>query len=162
MPPGGLKNVLTTPETVLTGERALTQRASWGSGFPGPSVTSWFSAGHTEKIYSLRFHPLAADVLASSSYDLTIRIWDLQAGTEQLRLQGHQDQVGHCRGRGPGMKGRAPSYALVCPQIFSLAWSPDGKQLATVCKDGRVRVYDPRSSPLPLQVSKLCLGQRQT
>lgn len=50
--------------------------------------------GHTEKIYSLRFHPLAADVLASSSYDLTIRIWDLQAGVERLRLQGHQDQVG--------------------------------------------------------------------
>ncbi|XP_052051806.1 coronin-7 [Apodemus sylvaticus] len=101
VPPGGLKNVLTTPETVLT--------------------------GHTEKIYSLRFHPLAADVLASSSYDLTIRIWDLQAGAERLKLQGHQDQ------------------------IFSLAWSPDGKQLATVCKDGRVRVYEPRGSPLPLQ-----------
>ncbi|GAB1299957.1 Coronin-7 [Apodemus speciosus] len=102
VPPGGLKSVLTTPETVLT--------------------------GHTEKIYSLRFHPLAADVLASSSYDLTIRIWDLQAGAERLKLQGHQDQ------------------------IFSLAWSPDGKQLATVCKDGRVRVYEPRGSPLPLQV----------
>ncbi|XP_005081724.1 coronin-7 isoform X1 [Mesocricetus auratus] len=101
VPPGGLKNVLTTPETVLT--------------------------GHTEKIYSLRFHPLAADILASSSYDLTIRIWDLQAGAEQLRLQGHQDQ------------------------IFSLAWSPDGQQLATVCKDGHVRVYEPRSSPVPLQ-----------
>ncbi|XP_028750702.1 coronin-7 isoform X1 [Peromyscus leucopus] len=101
VPPGGLKNVLTTPETVLT--------------------------GHTEKIYSLRFHPLAADILASTSYDLTIRIWDLQAGAEQLRLQGHQDQ------------------------IFSLAWSPDGQQLATVCKDGHVRVYEPRSSPVPLQ-----------
>lgn len=101
VPPGGLESVLTTPETVLT--------------------------GHTEKIYSLRFHPLAADVLASSSYDLTIRIWDLQAGAERLKLQGHQDQ------------------------IFSLAWSPDGKQLATVCKDGRVRVYEPRGSPLPLQ-----------
>lgn len=50
--------------------------------------------GHTEKIYSLRFHPLAADVLASSSYDLTIRIWDLKAGAERLRLQGHRDQVG--------------------------------------------------------------------
>lgn len=42
-----------------------------------------------------------------------------------------------------------------CPQIFGLAWSPNGQQLATVCKDGRLRVYEPRSSPEPLQVSKL-------
>ncbi|KAM5198658.1 coronin-7 [Hipposideros larvatus] len=101
VPPEGLEEVLTTPEAVLT--------------------------GHTEKIYSLRFHPLAADVLASSSYDLTIRIWDLQAGVERLRLQGHRDQ------------------------IFGLAWSPNGQQLATVCKDGRLRVYEPRSDPKPLQ-----------
>ncbi|XP_054445494.1 coronin-7 isoform X2 [Pteronotus mesoamericanus] len=101
VPPDGLEEVLTTPEAVLT--------------------------GHTEKIYSLRFHPLAADLLASSSYDLTIRIWDLQARVERLRLLGHRDQ------------------------IFGLAWSPNGQQLATVCKDGRLRVYEPRSSPEPLQ-----------
>ncbi|XP_053410289.1 coronin-7 [Nycticebus coucang] len=101
VPLEGLEEVLTTPEAVLT--------------------------GHTEKIYSLCFHPLAANVLASSSYDLTVRIWDLQAGAEQLRLQGHQDQ------------------------IFGLAWSPDGQQLATICRDGRVRVYEPRSGPEPLQ-----------
>uniref|UniRef100_A0A2K5BZ44 Coronin n=1 Tax=Aotus nancymaae TaxID=37293 RepID=A0A2K5BZ44_AOTNA len=100
VPPEGLKEVLTTPEAVLT--------------------------GHMEKICSLRFHPLAADVLASSSYDLSVRIWDLQAGVERLKLQGHRDQ------------------------IFSLAWSPDGQQLATVCRDGRVRVYRPLSSPEPL------------
>ncbi|XP_045849816.1 coronin-7 isoform X1 [Meles meles] len=101
VPPEGLQEVLTTPEAVLT--------------------------GHTEKIYSLRFHPLAADVLASSSYDLTIRIWDLQAGAERLKLQGHRDQ------------------------IFSLAWSPSGRHLATVCKDGYLRVYEPRGGPEPLQ-----------
>ncbi|KAF4015547.1 hypothetical protein G4228_007150 [Cervus hanglu yarkandensis] len=101
VPPEGLQEVLTTPEAVLT--------------------------GHTEKIYSLRFHPLAADVLASSSYDLTVRIWDLKVGAERLRLQGHRDQ------------------------IFGLAWSPDGQQLATVCKDGRLRIYEPRGSSEPLQ-----------
>ncbi|EQB77562.1 Coronin 7 (WD-repeat tumor rejection antigen)-like protein [Camelus ferus] len=101
VPPEGLKEVLTIPEAVLT--------------------------GHTEKIYSLRFHPLAADVLASSSYDLTVRIWDLQAGAERLRLQGHRDQ------------------------IFGLAWSPNGQQLATVCKDGHLRIYEPRSGSEPLQ-----------
>ncbi|XP_040853583.1 coronin-7 [Ochotona curzoniae] len=101
VPPEGLEEVLTTPDAVLT--------------------------GHTEKIYSLCFHPRAADVLASSSYDLTVRIWDLRARAERMRLQGHQDQ------------------------IFSLAWSPDGQQLATVCKDGRVRVYEPLRGPEPLQ-----------
>ncbi|XP_007499130.2 coronin-7 isoform X1 [Monodelphis domestica] len=101
VPPEGLQEVMTMPEAILT--------------------------GHTEKIYSLRFHPLASDVLASSSYDLTVRIWDLQEGLEKIRLQGHKDQ------------------------IFSMAWSPDGQLLATVCKDGRVRIYDPRSSPEPIQ-----------
>ncbi|XP_038618544.1 coronin-7 isoform X1 [Tachyglossus aculeatus] len=101
VPPGGLQEVLTKPEALLL--------------------------GHTEKIYSLRFHPLAADVLASSSYDLSVRLWDLRAGAEKLRLQGHRDQ------------------------IFSLAWSPDGRQLATACKDGKVRIYDPRNGPEPLQ-----------
>lgn len=33
-----------------------------------------------------------------------------------------------------------------------MAWSPDGKLLATVCKDGKVRIYDPRKSTTPVQV----------
>lgn len=37
-------------------------------------------------------------------------------------------------------------------QIFGMTWSPDGKLLATVCKDGKVRIYDPRKSSAPLQV----------
>lgn len=41
-----------------------------------------------------------------------------------------------------------------CLQIFCLAWSPDGQHLATVCKDGHLRVYAPRAGPEPLQVSK--------
>uniref|UniRef100_A0A8C7DT57 Coronin n=1 Tax=Naja naja TaxID=35670 RepID=A0A8C7DT57_NAJNA len=80
--------------------------------------------GHTEKIYSIKFHPLAADVLASSSYDKSVRIWDVRTGRQELGLHGHTDQ------------------------IFSLAWSPDGCCLATVSKDGKVRVYEPRISSL--------------
>ncbi|NWS98678.1 CORO7 protein, partial [Mionectes macconnelli] len=101
IPEGGLQETLQEPEAVLQ--------------------------GHTEKIYSIRFHPVASDLLVSSSYDMTVRIWDLSAEQEVLCLQGHTDQ------------------------IFSMAWSPDGKKLATVSKDGRIRLYEPRCSPQPQQ-----------
>ncbi|NXX84869.1 CORO7 protein, partial [Urocolius indicus] len=101
IPEGGLREPLREPEAVLE--------------------------GHTEKIYSIRFHPLASDLLASSSYDMTVRIWELGTGREALCLQGHTEQ------------------------IFSMAWSPDGTKLATVSKDGRLRLYEPRRSLQPLQ-----------
>ncbi|XP_061604705.1 coronin-7-like isoform X1 [Phyllopteryx taeniolatus] len=101
VPEDGLKETLTEPELILQ--------------------------GHTEKIYSITFHPLASDLLASSSYDLTVRLWNLEDGEQVQLLTGHQDQV------------------------FAMAWSPDGKLLATVCKDGKIRVYDPRKSAAPVQ-----------
>ncbi|NXM93020.1 CORO7 protein, partial [Sylvia borin] len=101
IPEGGLQETLQEPEAILQ--------------------------GHTEKIYSIRFHPTASDLLVSSSYDMTVRIWELSAGREVLCLQGHTDQ------------------------IFSMAWSPDGKKLATVSKDGRIRLYEPRRGSQPQQ-----------
>uniref|UniRef100_A0A667YQK2 Coronin n=1 Tax=Myripristis murdjan TaxID=586833 RepID=A0A667YQK2_9TELE len=101
VPEGGLTETLTEPELIVQ--------------------------GHTEKIYSIKFHPLASDLLVSSSYDLTVRLWDLEKGEQVKVLTGHQDQV------------------------FGMAWSPDGKLLATVCKDGKVRIYDPRKSAEPVQ-----------
>uniref|UniRef100_A0A3B4YJF5 Coronin n=1 Tax=Seriola lalandi dorsalis TaxID=1841481 RepID=A0A3B4YJF5_SERLL len=100
VPEGGLKETLTEPELILQ---------------------------HTEKIYSIKFHPLASGLLVSSSYDLTVRLWNLESGEQVKLLTGHQDQV------------------------FGMAWSPDGKLLATACKDGKVRIYDPRKSTTPVQ-----------
>ncbi|NXS42474.1 CORO7 protein, partial [Balaeniceps rex] len=101
IPKGGLQETLREPEAILR--------------------------GHTEKIYSIRFHPVASDLLVSSSYDMMVLIWELSTGQEALCLRGHTDQ------------------------IFSLAWSPDGKKLATVSKDSRIRLYEPRRSPQPQQ-----------
>ncbi|XP_059204248.1 coronin-7 [Centropristis striata] len=101
VPKGGLTETLTEPEVILR--------------------------GHTEKIYSIKFHPLASGLLVSSSYDLSVRMWNVESGEQVKVLTGHQDQ------------------------IFSMAWSPDGKLLATVCKDGKVRIYDPRKSTAPVQ-----------
>lgn len=108
VPEGGLQDTLQEPEAVLRGEHgAGTQLRNWQWGqvvrrCPCPSAgTLLFSPGHTEKIYSIRFHPVAADLLVSSSYDMTVRIWDLGAGREVLCLQGHTDQVGERITGGP-------------------------------------------------------------
>lgn len=91
---------------------------------------------HSEKIYFIKFHPVAKDVLASSSYDMTIRIWDLQTQTEKITLLGHTDT------------------------IFCMAWSPCGAYCATVCKDFKIRVYEPRTSAQPVREGKGPAGSR--
>ncbi|KAM9305473.1 coronin-7-like [Gastrophryne carolinensis] len=101
IPQGGLRETRSDPDSVLV--------------------------GHNERIYTVRFHPCASDILVSSSYDMTVRVWNLKAERNVLTLKGHEDQ------------------------IFSLAWSPDGRYLATCCKDQRIRIYDPRASNLPKQ-----------
>jgi len=53
----------------------------------------YVNAGHMEKIYCVRFHPLAEGVLASASYDMTVRIWDVDSEEERIVLQGHEDTV---------------------------------------------------------------------
>lgn len=50
-------------------------------------------AGHSEKIYFIKFHPLAQDVLASGSYDMSVKVWDLTRAHEPIVLLGHTDQV---------------------------------------------------------------------
>ncbi|XP_063231894.1 coronin-7 [Bacillus rossius redtenbacheri] len=106
-------------------------------GLPAPTNTpDCLLAGHSEKIYFIKFHPLASDVLASGSYDMTVRVWDLGARSERLCLRGHTDQM------------------------FSLAWSPCGVYCATACKDGKLRVYKPRASPQPVREGKGPVGSR--
>ena len=47
----------------------------------------------SEKLYSIRFHPLASDVIVSTSYDMIVKIWNLKSGSCEIELQGHTDTV---------------------------------------------------------------------
>lgn len=82
---------------------------------------------HSEKIHFIKFHPLAKNVLITASYDMTIKIWDSESLEQKQCLKGHTDQ------------------------IFSFAWSSCGSYGATVCKDGKVRIYEPRKSENPIK-----------
>ncbi|XP_050672835.1 coronin-7 [Leptidea sinapis] len=87
-----------------------------------------FSA-HPDKIYIIRFHPTAADILTTAAHDLSVKLWDLSQPepVNVITLSGHTDQ------------------------IFALDWSPNGQYLATACKDGLIRIYDPRVSTSPIR-----------
>ncbi|CAH2006359.1 unnamed protein product [Acanthoscelides obtectus] len=106
-------------------------------GLPEPTATpekEW--RAHQDKIYFVKWHPTAEDVLATGSYDMTIKIWDLTTLTDQITLRGHVDQM------------------------FSFAWSPCGSYCATVSRDSKVRVYKPRHSDQPIREGKGPEGNR--
>jgi len=83
---------------------------------------------HNEKVNIIKFNPLASDIVATSGFDWQVKIWHLSENSKEMAvLEGHTDQ------------------------IYSMDWSQCGRFLATVCRDGRVRIYNPRSSPLPVR-----------
>ena len=79
--------------------------------------------GHRETVGSLAFKPNSY-VLASASWDDTIRLWDVR-DRDNLRhvrtLQGHTSWVSQ------------------------VAWSPDGSTLASGSHDGTVRLWNPNN-----------------
>lgn len=75
--------------------------------------------GHSRKVGHVLFNPAAQNVLASSSGDYTVKIWDLDESVAKLTLK-HPDIV------------------------QSLSWSADGAYLTTTCRDKKLRVWDVR------------------
>ncbi|KAF2215357.1 hypothetical protein CERZMDRAFT_105110 [Cercospora zeae-maydis SCOH1-5] len=76
-------------------------------------------SGHSRKVGHVLFNPAAENVLASSSGDFTIKIWDLEDGKSKLTLKGND--------------------------IFtSMSWSADGSTLVTTSRDKKLRFWDVR------------------
>ncbi len=82
--------------------------------------------GHIERLYCIRYHPYIRNVIASASYDRTIKVWNIETRQAVKTLRGHSDV------------------------IFSISWSPCGNKLATICKDGFIRIYEPLVNETPV------------
>ena len=72
---------------------------------------------HTTRAYSVAFGP-DGKILASASWDGTIKFWDTKSGRELRTLAGH----------GWG--------------VYNAVFSPDGKQLASASRDGTVKIWE--------------------
>lgn len=73
--------------------------------------------GHTESINKIIFSPNGT-MLASASYDRTIRLWDVATETHRYKLTGHNSH------------------------IYAIAFSPDGNTLASGSENGKIRLWN--------------------
>jgi U4/U6 small nuclear ribonucleoprotein PRP4 len=77
--------------------------------------------GHELRVNKVAIHPNHANLVASSSDDTTMRLWDIEREEEVLLQEGHFSEV------------------------FGLAIHPDGSLVATGDRVGVVRIWDLRS-----------------
>jgi WD40 repeat protein len=77
--------------------------------------------GHQRKLGHVLFNPVADNILATTSGDYTVKIWDITTGQSKFELLGHSET------------------------IQSLSWGWNGDLLYTTCRDKKLRVYDVRA-----------------
>jgi WD40 repeat protein len=98
----------------------LTVSCSCNAQSPAPNrlaATFVRQANHTARAYSVAFSR-DGKILASASWDGTIKLWDTKSGREFRTLAGH----------GWG--------------VYKVVFSPDGKQLASASRDGTVKIWN--------------------
>ena len=78
--------------------------------------------GHSKKCGVVRWNPCANGVIATSSIDKTIKIWDIETGSEKFSTEDF------------------PDYPT------DVTWSYDGSILATVTKKKQLQLVDPREN----------------
>ncbi|KAF4316317.1 hypothetical protein JM18_003142 [Phytophthora kernoviae] len=88
-----------------------------------PSEPKMTLLGHTKGLRALQFNPAAANVLCSTSQDLSLRFWDVETGQERLCVDGKLEDI-----------------------TWNMNFSDDGALLATASRAKIVRVFDPRQS----------------
>ena len=79
--------------------------------------------GHTDNIWSVAFRPNGV-MLASASWDQTVRLWNVKTGRLLHTLTGHTSDV------------------------LSVVFSPDGQTLASGSWDGTIRLWNPNNGKL--------------
>ncbi|KYR02087.1 actin binding protein [Tieghemostelium lacteum] len=86
-------------------------------------------SGHTKRLLTAGFHPLASGVVYTVSID-EVKLWDFENKMDLVTLP-------------PVHKG----------MVTSVSWDYTGGLLTTSCKDKMLRIFDPRSNTMVSQVA---------
>ncbi|MCC5656489.1 hypothetical protein LC608_05745 [Nostoc sp. XA010] len=118
--------------------------------------------GHSNSVNSLAFSP-DGKILASGSYDNTIKLWDIGTGREIYTLQGHSNSVNSIAFSPDGKilasgsddktiklwdvttRGQILTIQAHRDSVRSVAFSPDGKTLASGSSDNTIKLWDMRT-----------------
>ena len=84
--------------------------------------------GHTAYVSGIAWSP-DGKRLASASGDGTVQVWDAFSGGHTYTYRGHVDYY--------------PGHYTSGAAVNSLAWSPDGKHIASASSDSTVQVWQP-------------------
>ncbi len=76
--------------------------------------------GHARRITACRWHPAAANVLATCATDNTVRVWDVEEGVSKLSVD---------------------------ERANAMAWNADGSLLVINSEDKKSKFFDPRGRP---------------
>jgi WD40 repeat protein/serine/threonine protein kinase len=97
--------------------------------------------GHSGWITAIAFSP-DGNRLATASADHTVRVWEVETGRHLFSLEGHAYQVVQSDWNWD-KSGSWPSTARPNTDWFlQVAWSPDGKLIATGGQDGTLRMWN--------------------
>uniref|UniRef100_A0A674NRP8 Coronin n=1 Tax=Takifugu rubripes TaxID=31033 RepID=A0A674NRP8_TAKRU len=136
--------------------------------------------GHTGPVLDIEFCPHNDNIIASSSEDCSVMIWEIPDGGLTLpltdpvvKLEGHSKRVGllnwHPTAHNVLMsagcdniiilwnvaRGEAVVRIDVHPDmIYSACWNRDGSRILTSCKDKTLRLLDPRKGTVLFEKEK--------